>query len=84
MERMIPGLVGEIHNALDKHMGPPSGEICKRWPGEAGARAGVLAKTCRTAHTPVDLFNGVHKIVTQTVSYAFVGHPLCRRAIPCP
>lgn len=27
LESMIPGLVGEIHNALDKHMGFPSGEI---------------------------------------------------------
>ena len=53
--------------------------------GQEGRRARwfFLAKTCQTVHTPVDLFNGVHKIVTQAVSYAFVGHPLCRCAIPC-
>ncbi|KAK8002967.1 hypothetical protein PG989_002686 [Apiospora arundinis] len=54
---LTPGLVKEINDALDKHIGSPREFIS------------------------ISLHSVIQKVVTQAISYVFVGHPLCRDKI---
>ncbi|KAK8037959.1 hypothetical protein PG994_014726 [Apiospora phragmitis] len=72
---LTPGLFKEINDALDKYVGSPRGEYCL-----SGHVFFFLYSmlNCAKDFTPITLHNVIQKVVARAVSYAFVGHPLCR------
>ncbi|KAK7967159.1 cytochrome P450 [Apiospora aurea] len=70
---LTPGLVKEINVALDKYIGSPRGDLL---PAHGLFVLSMLNSV--TDFSPIALHSVMHKVVAQAVSYAFVGHPLCR------